>query len=46
LNRFIAGEFQNDGTYASTLGAELQSKVIDVDSSTKVKLQIWDTAGQ
>ncbi|KAF3210065.1 hypothetical protein TWF192_011308 [Orbilia oligospora] len=29
-----------------TIGVELDSRVVDVDDGKKIKLQIWDTAGQ
>jgi len=28
------------------VGAEFGSKIIDIDETTRIKLQIWDTAGQ
>jgi small GTP-binding protein len=45
LNRFIADEFAGTGGYTPTLGAEMQSKIVEMED-TKIKLQIWDTAGQ
>jgi Ras-related protein Rab-2A len=32
--------------FQSTIGVEFSSKVVLIDHQTKVKLQIWDTAGQ
>lgn len=43
VTRFTSGEF--DPSIKSTIGACYASKVVPVDKE-KVKLQIWDTAGQ
>ena len=43
LYRFIVGEFRGDAD--PTVGASFMAKVIEVGSN-KVKLNIWDTAGQ
>jgi Ras-related protein Rab-2A len=44
LQRYTANRFDKD--YHVTVGAEFGSKFINIDDSTRVKLQIWDTAGQ
>lgn len=51
LNRYTKDEF--DGDYKVTIGwvyhkkgVEFASKILDVGDNHKVKLQIWDTAGQ
>ena len=44
LQKFTANEFSEE--YQVTVGVEFGSKTIEIDDSTKVKLQIWDTAGQ
>lgn len=41
LQKFTANEFSEE--YQVTVGVEFGSKTIDIDDSTKVKLQIWDT---
>ena len=41
--RFVDDEFLNN--YIHTIGIDFLEKVIDCENQ-KVKLQIWDTAGQ
>ncbi len=46
MGRFVEGIF--DGNFIGTIGVDFRSKIIDVkvnNKPTKVKLQIWDTAG-
>lgn len=43
LNQFLNGAFTDD--YDITVGVEFGAKTIDIGNK-KVKLQIWDTAGQ
>ena len=43
LQRYTKDEFGSE--YNVTIGVEFSSKTIDVDENTKIKLQIWDTAG-
>eukprot|EP00727_Mastigamoeba_balamuthi_P013663 m51a1_g892 putative ras-related protein rab-4b (209) ;mRNA; f:16378-17811 len=43
LHRFIENKFKRDSTH--TIGVEFGSKIVEVGGK-KVKLQIWDTAGQ
>ena len=46
LLRYIRGSF-NPSTVTSTIGASfLTKRVVDVDTGTIVRLQLWDTAGQ
>src|SRR4051812_42932829 len=40
LQRYTANEFNEE--YQVTVGAEFGSKLIELEDSTKVKLQIWD----
>ena len=35
-----------NGTFISTIGIDFKTKFVDVDGAGRVKLQIWDTAGQ
>ena len=44
LKRFVDGTFQE--VYMSTIGLDYRLKIMTLPDSTKVKLQIWDTAGQ
>lgn len=47
VNRFINNEYTDE--LESTIGVEFGAKVIDLENDSKnakVKLQIWDTAGQ
>jgi len=44
LQRYIDNTFQKD--YNVTVGAEFGSKFVEIDEVTRIKLQIWDTAGQ
>ena len=44
LKRFVDGTFQE--VYMSTIGLDYRLKVMTLQDNTKVKLQIWDTAGQ
>ena len=41
--KFVDNTFS--GGFESTIGVDFKTKIIDVDSK-KIKLQIWDTAGQ
>ena len=43
INRYTKGEF--GGVYLTTVGVDFQDKIIDIENK-KVRLQIWDTAGQ
>ena len=43
MKRFCEGIYQD--SYTATIGVDFKIKMIDIDNS-KVKLQIWDTAGQ
>ncbi len=43
LYRFCEGQFKD--TYVSTVGVDFKNKIIQVDGM-KIRLQIWDTAGQ
>ena len=43
MTKFIYNSMIND--YESTVGVDFGSKMIDVNNK-KIKLQIWDTAGQ
>ena len=43
LLQFLEGKFKLDSE--TTIGVEFGSKIIDLDDK-KIKLQIWDTAGQ
>jgi len=44
LLRYTKAEFKKD--HNATVGVEFGSKNVDINPSTRVKLQIWDTAGQ
>ena len=44
LNMFLNNRFSTE--YEITVGVEFGAKTIDLANSQKVKLQIWDTAGQ
>lgn len=47
VNRFISDEYTDE--LESTIGVEFGAKVVELTDQgkpTKVKLQIWDTAGQ
>ncbi|MCQ2818470.1 MAG: GTP-binding protein [archaeon] len=44
LKRFVDGTFQE--VYMSTIGLDYRLKVMTMQDNKKVKLQIWDTAGQ
>lgn len=44
LNRLTYDTFSDK--YDVTLGAEFFSRTIITDQNSKIKLQIWDTAGQ
>ena len=41
LSNYIKKDFKND--HNATIGVEFGSKIIELDSETKIKLQIWDT---
>ncbi len=44
LNQFLNNKFNSE--YELTVGVEFGAKTITIDNGEKVKLQIWDTAGQ
>jgi small GTP-binding protein len=44
LASFIDNRFKEN--YDTTIGIEFGIKIVDVDNLRKIKLQIWDTAGQ
>ena len=44
LRKYMKNEFSQE--YNVTVGVEFNSKIIQVNEKTAVKLQIWDTAGQ
>ena len=44
LNMFLNGKFSTE--YEITVGVEFGAKTIEIEDGSKVKLQIWDTAGQ
>jgi len=44
LYRYLKGEFLESST--STLGVEYGAKTITTAKGNRIKLQIWDTAGQ
>lgn len=51
LTRYTKDEFDSDykvtiGKAYSNAGVEFAGKKVDIDENFKVKLQIWDTAGQ
>lgn len=39
--RYLKGEFSE--SYNVTVGVEFASKLVQVEGSTQVRLQIWDT---
>ena len=41
VKRYTENTFDKD--YRVTVGAEFASKFVDIDESTRIKLQIWDT---
>ena len=41
LRRYIENEFSSE--HQPTIGVEFGSKLIELEDSTKIKLQIWDT---
>ena len=43
MTKFCDGVFKD--TYVATIGVDFKLKTVSVDDS-KIKLQIWDTAGQ
>ena len=43
LLRYIYSEYQN--SHVATIGIDFKVKMIDIDGF-KLKMQIWDTAGQ
>ena len=44
LNQFLNGKFLEE--YEITVGVEFGAKTIEVGGGERIKLQIWDTAGQ
>jgi len=44
LHNFIFNRFKKDST--QTIGVDFSSKNITINNNAKIKLQIWDTAGQ
>ncbi|CAK80875.1 unnamed protein product (macronuclear) [Paramecium tetraurelia] len=44
LLRYTKDEFVSE--YNVTIGVEFSSKTVEIDQNSKIKLQIWDTAGQ
>lgn len=44
LNRYLKGEFFDEST--STVGVEFATNTVTTAKGTRVRLQIWDTAGQ
>ena len=44
LNQFLNNRFSEE--YEITVGVEFGAKTIEIEDGNKVKLQIWDTAGQ
>jgi len=44
LLKYTTNEFKRD--YNVTIGVEFGSKYIQLDADTRIKLQVWDTAGQ
>ena len=44
LLRYISNEFNSQ--QFSTLGLSYVDKIIQIDNNKKIKLEIWDTAGQ
>lgn len=49
ISRFCAKEKENDGNFkenhVATIGVDFSVKMIQIDEK-RIKLQIWDTAGQ
>ena len=44
LLRYVSNEFNSQ--QFSTLGLSYVDKIIQIDNNKKIKLEIWDTAGQ
>lgn len=44
LDQFTNKHFES--SYLSTIGIDFNVKTVNVDDTTKIKLQIWDTCGQ
>ena len=44
LNQFLNNRFSEE--YEITVGVEFGAKTIEIEDGSKVKLQVWDTAGQ
>lgn len=44
LNQFLNNRFSDE--YEITVGVEFGAKTVNIEDGNKVKLQIWDTAGQ
>lgn len=44
LQRYINNNFKDD--YTCTIQAEQKTKIINEDSNTSIRMDIWDTAGQ
>ena len=44
IERYINNNFKDD--YTCTIQAEQKTKIINEDSNTLVRMNIWDTAGQ
>ena len=44
ISRYVTNKFSD--VLMSTTGASYATKKIEIDSEHKIKLQIWDTAGQ
>lgn len=44
IERFINNNFKDD--YTCTIQAEQKTKIINEDSNTSIRMDIWDTAGQ
>lgn len=44
LDQFTNGHF--DGSYISTIGIDFNVKILSINESICVKLQVWDTCGQ
>ena len=44
LERYINNNFKDD--YTCTIQAEQKTKIINEDSNTSIRMDIWDTAGQ
>ncbi len=41
MRQYVSNEFRDD--HENTVGVEFESKDIDIDSTTKIKIQVWDT---